>query len=114
MREVSFDREVTGQKPGRSRDGGSLVLAMTVVAVLAALVAVATVEVGIAMVQRQRAQTAADAAALAGVSGGHAAAARLAAANSGRLISFVRTDWTVRVVVRLGDATATASASDGP
>lgn len=91
-----------------------MVLLVTVAVVLAATVAVATAELGVAMVQRQRAQTAADAAALAGLDGGSGAASRLAARNGGRLIGFVDRDAIVTVTVRVGDAVAVASASDGP
>ena len=91
-----------------------MVLAVTVAIVLAAMTAVATAELGVAMVQRQRAQLAADAAALAGVDGGAAAAARLARANGGRLLGFARSGWVVTVTVGVGDATARASATDGP
>ncbi len=89
-------------------------LLVAVVAALAGLVAVATAELGTAMVERQRAQHAADAAALAAVDGGRAGASRLAAANSGRLVSFVRRGSVVRVVVEVGEARAAAAASDGP
>ncbi len=91
-----------------------MVLLVTVAVVLAATTAVATAELGVAMVQRQRAQTAADAAALAGLDGGAAAAARLASRNGGRMVGFVARASIVTVTVRVGDAVAVASASDGP
>ena len=95
-------------------DRGSMVLLVTVAVVVAAMAAVATAELGVAMVQRQRAQTAADAAALAAVDGGAAAAARLASRNGGRLVGFVERTSVVTVTVRVGDAVATASATDDP
>ncbi len=110
-------RRASNQMPDvgcRSDDHGSAVLMVTVAVVMAGLVAVATAELGVAMVQRQRAQIAADAAALAGLEGGRTGADRLARANGGQLAEFDRDDWTVTVTVRLGDATARASASDGP
>lgn len=82
--------------------------------VLCGLVAIGTAELGVAMVQRQRAQLAADAAALAGVEGGPAAASRLAGANGGQLRSFRRAGDVVVVEVTVGDARALARASDGP
>lgn len=99
-------------------DRGSSVVLVAAVIVLAGLMAFAVAELGVAAAHRARAQTAADAAALAGVSGGRAAASRLAAANGGALRSFVRsgrpTAITVTVTVELGDAVATARATNGP
>ena len=105
---------LAGADTGPPADRGAAVLLVAVVAALAGLVAVATAELGTAMVERQRAQHAADAAALAAVDGGSAGAARLAAANGGRLVSFVRRGSVVRVVVEVGEARAVAAASDGP
>ena len=87
---------------------------VTVAVVLAGLAAVATAELGAAMVRRQCAQTAADAAALAGVEGGRTAAVRLAVANHGRLEAFGREGRTVTVTASCGRAMARASASNGP
>lgn len=95
-------------------DRGSAILAVTSVVVLSGLVALATARLGVAMVQRTCARTAADAAALAGVEGGPAAAGRLAAANGGRLVSFAAAGDSVTVSVRCGDASAVARASNGP
>lgn len=101
-------------EPARRRDHGSAVLAVAIAVVLVFTTAVATTELGLAMVHRQRAQHAADAAALAGLDGGAAGAARLAQANGARLVAFARTGAVVTVTVALGDATATARATDGP
>ncbi|MFN8021192.1 MAG: hypothetical protein U0Q03_06650 [Acidimicrobiales bacterium] len=98
----------------RARDIGSMVLAVTTVVVFAGLTAVATARLGVAMVHRTCARTAADAAALAGVEGGPAGASRLAAANGGRLVSFARSGPAVTVTVQCDDARATARASNGP
>lgn len=87
---------------------------LPVVLVLAALVAVGTARLGVAVVAEHRAQVAADAAALAGVRGGEVAAADLAMANGARLVSFERSGNDVVVVVARGEANATARASDGP
>lgn len=96
------------------RDRGQAVLLMAVVVVFAALVAVGTARAGVVVLDRQRAQTAADAAALAGLDGGRAAAAALAARNGATLVSFVADGNEVTVVVRRGDTQARARASDGP
>lgn len=99
---------------GGCSDRGSMVLIVAGAVVFAALAAVATAELGVAMVQRQRAQLAADAAALAGLDGGRAGAGRLAALNGGRLVEFSRSGATVSVEVRVGESSARARASDGP
>jgi hypothetical protein len=57
-----------------------------------------------------RAQTAADAAALAGAAEGRVAAARFAGANGGELLGFQRDGSVVEVRVRVGHASADASA----
>ena len=59
---------------------------------------------------RARAQTAADAAALAGVAEGELAANRLARRNGAELVAFDRFGSTVRVEVRVGPARAEARA----
>lgn len=61
-----------------------------------------------------RARTAADAAALAGVHGGRAEAADLARANGGVLTRFDAIGHDVVVAVVVGEATATARATDAP
>ena len=93
-----------------------LALAVAVVAVLATL---AVAYVGRSIVDAGRARTAADAAALAGVEGGHAGSARLAAEHGGTLLAWSSAGppdaITVTVTVRVGRARATAAASNrGP
>ncbi|MEX1104702.1 MAG: pilus assembly protein TadG-related protein [Ilumatobacteraceae bacterium] len=95
-------------------DRGSVVLLVAAVIVLAGLMAIGVSRLGVAADERARAQTAADAAALAGVSGGRPAASRLAGANGGDLVSFERSGWAVTVVVEVGGARATARATNGP
>lgn len=65
---------------------------------------------GEAAVDRAGAQTAADAAALAGAVDGRLAAARLAAVNGGRLVRFERVGPDTRVVVDMGGGRASARA----
>lgn len=95
---------------------------MVAVVVVAALVAVGVARLGVVVLDRQRAQAAADAAALAGVDAGPSGAARLAGVNGARLVSFRRTGApgggghtvVVTVVVAVGEVRATARASNGP
>lgn len=87
---------------------------MPVALVLAALAALGTARLGVVMVQRQRAQVAADAAALAGATGGEGAAMALAAANGAVLIDFERFGDDVVVRVTVGEVDAEARASTAP
>lgn len=63
---------------------------------------------------RQRAQNAADAAALAGVGGGRDASAALARANGATLVAWERDGHAVAVTVAVDDSRARARATDGP
>lgn len=97
------------------RDRGSILVFTVLVGLaftLAALVALVPLfdELG----ARQRAQNAADAAALAGVTGGRAAAADLAAANGAVLVVWERNGRTVTVTVSVDGRTALARATDAP
>jgi hypothetical protein len=98
----------------RDRGSGSLLAVGAVV--IAALAVVVVARVVVAAAQQAQAQHAADAAALAGVSGGAGAAVNIAAANGAELVGFVmsagRAGGAVRVTVtvRRGDRTATATA----
>jgi Flp pilus assembly protein TadG len=100
---------------GRDR-GQAAVLVMVVAAVLFVAMSAALVDVGGRLIDRARAQTAADAAALGAVSGGREAAETLARRHGATLVSFGRGPdaGLVTVVVRLGTATADAAASDAP
>ena len=93
--------------------------AMTVLVVLVALAITAAIMLGLVPVlgeltDRQQARSAADAAALAGVTGGRSAAATLAAANDAALVGWSRSGREVTVTVRVGGQTVTARATDGP
>lgn len=100
----------------RSDDRGqSAVLVLVVAATLGVAVVMALADVGGGVIDRTRAQTAADAAALGSLEGGRATAERLARRHSATIVSWSRDGrWRVRVTVRLGDATATAHASNRP
>jgi hypothetical protein len=95
-------------------EGRSWVL--VVVTAIGVVLAAALGDVGRAVIDRQRARTAADAAALAGVVGGRGAAADLAARHGGALVRWEvgPGPGEVTVVVRLGDARAVARATDMP
>jgi len=92
-------------------DRGQAVAFVIAVAGLALTVTMALVGLAGHVVDSARASRAADAAALAGVTGGSSAAARLAAVNDATLVAFVRTGETVTVTVRVGSAEADARAS---
>jgi len=98
----------------RNDDRGQAVALLLAVVVMAALGLVAVGLFGERIVDRGRAQTAADAAALAATIGGYSAAARLAADNGAQLVSFSEAGDTVTVVVDVDGERATARATDGP
>ena len=96
---------------------------MLVFVIVGAVGLTATLTLGFAelcsdLVDATRARTAADAAALAGVTGGQGRAAGVAAANGATIETFLATaapggGSTVTVTVRVGDATSTARATGG-
>jgi Tfp pilus assembly protein PilV len=93
--------------------------AMSVLVVMVAFAITAAIMLGLVPVlgdltDRQQARSAADAAALAGVSGGRSAAESLAAANDAVLVGWSRAGHEVTVTVRVGEQTVTARATDGP
>ena len=99
------------------RDGGqAAIVVVMVAAMLFVAVTSALVTVGTRIIDRSRAQTAADAAALASVEGGRAAAVELAQRHGGTVVSWQRgpSSDEVTVVVTLGGARATARATDAP
>lgn len=67
--------------------------------------------VGAAAVSRQRAQSVADLAALAGAAAGRGAAAEVAGRNSGALVHWGEDAGVVSVKIRLGGVIARAAAS---
>jgi outer membrane lipoprotein SlyB len=90
-----------------------VVLLLAVVA-MAALSLVAVGVFSKRVLDRGRAHTAADAAALAATTGGRAAAERLANSNGGHLILYRQDGDLVVVVVEVDGQRATAKATDGP
>lgn len=97
---------------GKER-GQAVVLLLAVVA-MASLAVVGVGRFSQRIVDRGRAQTAADAAVLAATTGGRSAAARLAADNGAALISYAAAGDVVTVVVEVDGERATARATDGP
>ena len=98
----------------RFQDHGQAVVLLLAVVVMAALSVIAVGEFAARVVDRGRAQIAADAAALAATHGGRPAAERLATSNGGRLISFSESPDAVVVVVEVAGERASARATDGP
>jgi len=96
-------------------DRGSMsVMVVFVGAAISAAVVMAIVPVVGDLIDRQHAGSAADAAALAGVTGGRGGSVALAAANGGDLVGWSRNGREVTVQVRVGDQVVTARATDGP
>ena len=97
------------------RDRGSMLVLVVMVGVaVTAAVTLALLPVLGGLVDRQHAQSAADAAALAGVTGGRPASESIAAANRAALIAWSRSGHEVTVTVAVGDARATGRATDAP
>lgn len=92
------------------RQRGQALPLLTVVVAMAALVVIGLGRLGAVVVARAEAQTAADAAALAGAMHGRSAADRLAAANGGRLLSWTAAGTEVDVVAEVRGEHARARA----
>jgi hypothetical protein len=93
-------------------DGQAVPLAAGLVG-LAVVLTLALAELAGDVVDAGRARTAADAAALAAVHGGRAAAGRLAASHDAAIVGWLQRGAVVSVTVRVGDAVVTASATGG-
>ena len=98
----------------RPQERGQALPLLAAVLVVAAAAALVVADLGVAAVERAKARTAADAAALAGAAEGEAAARQVAAANGRELVSFTRDGVVVEVVVRAGRAAARATAEGLP
>jgi hypothetical protein len=97
------------------RDRGSMLIFVMLVGVaFTAAVTLALLPVLTALIDHARAQNAADAAALAGVTGGAAASSAIAAANDATVVAWSRSGYDVTVTVRVGEQQATARATDEP
>jgi hypothetical protein len=89
---------------------GQVLPLVAVVLVLAGTLAMVIGRLSGAAVERARARTAADAAALAGAAEGESAARAVAAANGGTVVAYRTLGSDVALVVRVGDARAPARA----
>lgn len=101
----------------RSREHGQTTPLVAVVVLVAGLMALGLARMGGHALDLERAATAADAAALAGVAEGKVGAADVASRNGARLVSFTDLGTDVMVVVQVGQARAAARARtvpDGP
>lgn len=107
MRDVT----TTERASRRLTDVGQAVLALAFVAVIAALAAMGVARLGAGMVQRQQAQAAADAVALAAVNGGESRIENVAAANGAEVVrvTWLGEDVMVEVVVHHARAVARAT-----
>ena len=98
----------------RCDDDGGQVWPLLVLVVLVSLgAAVGLGRLGLEVVERARARTAADAAALAGVTGGRTAAERVARADGGHLVRFTSQGGATEVQVQVGGFAAWARARAG-
>jgi hypothetical protein len=95
------------------RDQGQVLPLMVLVVLVAIGAAVLLGRLGVQVIDRARARTAADAAALAGVTGGRSAAQHAATANGGRLTRFTAADGATEVEVQVGGSRASARARPG-
>jgi len=99
----------------RDDDGQAAVLVVAMASVLFMTMLAGLSAVGGRVVDRAHAQTAADAAALASLDGGRAAAQRMAAAHGARIVLVTTGPGDeVTVQVDYGSATATARATAAP
>jgi hypothetical protein len=96
-----------------SKEQGQVLPVIAVVVVVAAGAALLVATLGGVVIDRTRARTAADASALAGVTGGRGPAEQVARANGGTVRRYVAIDGEVEVTVRVGRAEATARAGAG-
>lgn len=102
-------REAAGNDAGN--DAGQALLLVVGLLVVALVAVVVLARFGGLALDRARARTASDAAALAGAADGEPAARRVASANGGILESFrADADGTVEVTVRVGGAKASSRA----
>ena len=96
--------------------GGAGLVAFVVLIVLSVVMASALGDLGSTTVDRARAQTAADAAALAGLRGGQTMASSIASRHGAVLVTWAHdlASSQVTVGVRFGDSSAVARATDAP
>jgi uncharacterized membrane protein len=100
-------------RPYRSRDDGQASILLVLVVVVGLVAMLLVTELGGVVLDRARARTAADAAALAGEDGGRGAAEALARENGGVVEAWSTRGGSTEVTVRVGHARATATARPG-
>ena len=117
MDDVQQDRQVRRVRSARTDRGQALGLVVMSIALIG-MFAVGIASVSTRLVKRSQAQNAADAAALAGVTGGAAAASTVAGRNGAMLVGFTDVQGgqgvVVTVEVIVGDEHAIARASSQP
>ena len=101
------------ESESRPADTGQASILLLLVVAVGVLAMVLIGVVGEVARDRARARTAADAAALAGVSGGREAADAVARQNGGELEAWRTAGGSTEVTVRVGHARATATARPG-
>ena len=94
-------------------DGGQAMPLAIAAIVVAGLLTIAVGSMAGDVVDAARAQTAADAAALASIGGGRAAASSLAVEHGGTVVAWSQQGSVITVSVRIGDAVAVARATGG-
>lgn len=95
-------------------ESGQAVPLVAAVIVLAGVLTIALGSMAGDVIDAARAQTAADAAALASIEGGQRAAAQFAARHGGDLVAWSRRNEVITVAVRVGDVVRDARATGGP
>jgi Flp pilus assembly protein TadG len=98
----------------RARERGQVLVLFAGGLVALLIVAALAFDVGMMLVERRDQQNAADAAALAGVTGGASASRVIAAANDATVVAWSRSGYEVTVTVQVGEQRATARATDEP
>ena len=98
----------------RRESRGSIAPRMAAAIVLVGLLMIGLGRLGQGAADRSRAQTAADAAALAGAAEGERAAHQVAQANGAQVLRYEVSGDDTRVVVEVGVAEASAKARRGP
>ncbi|MFN0029108.1 MAG: pilus assembly protein TadG-related protein [Acidimicrobiales bacterium] len=93
------------------REQGQVTVLAAVMVALTMTVVLALGRLGTVLVQQARAASAADASALAGLNGGPSAAAAVAGANDGRLLSVEVGPGWCRVTVDVGGRRASSAAA---
>jgi hypothetical protein len=107
---LPVDTSASAAESRSARERGQAVLLVLGALALAGALCFAIARLGVAAGERAQAETAADAAALAGAADGQAAARRVAQMNGGALLTFAREGDDVIVTVRVRRVTAAARA----